>query len=232
MLSPQGREVRAARRSLARRFLTGEGLELGALNLPLALPRGACVRYVDRMSAEDLRAEYPTFASWDLVEPDVIDDGEQLATIADAAVDFVVANHFIEHTQDPIATLANHLRVLRPQGVLFMAVPDQRQTPDAGRETTSLEHLLRDHRDGPARSRMDHYGEYVRSWEQLQGHAADARARELAESDFSIHFHAWTPDAFAHLLVHCRQELRLPLEIEALQPVRHEFIAILRKQDA
>ena len=165
LLSPQGREVRAARRSLARRFLAGEGLEIGALNLPLTLPRGARVRYVDRMSVADLRREYPEWATWDLIEPDIVDDGETLATVPDASVDFVVANHFIEHTEDPLGTLANHLRVLRPGGVLFMAVPDMRHTPDATRAPTTVEHVDRDHREGPAGSRARHF--------------VDARARGL-----------------------------------------------------
>jgi SAM-dependent methyltransferase len=225
LLSAQGREVRAARRSLAKRFLAGDGLEIGALNLPLALPRGARARYVDRMTVADLRAEYPEWEAWDLVEPDIVDDGETLATIADASVDFVVANHFIEHTEDPLGTLANHLRVLRPGGVIFMAVPDQRFTLDRTRALTSVEHVLRDHRDGPEGSHAEHFLEYARAWED----EGEARAAELEASGFSIHFHAWTPATFAELLVTGRRELGLPLEIEAIQPVRHEFITILRK---
>ena len=56
-----------ARREFAERFLAGEGLEIGALHLPLRTPARAHVRYVDRMSVEDLRAEY---AELDGVGPD------------------------------------------------------------------------------------------------------------------------------------------------------------------
>jgi SAM-dependent methyltransferase len=229
LLSPQGREVRAARRSLARRFLHGDGLEIGALNLPLALPRGARVRYVDRMTVPELREQYPSWEAWELVEPDIVDDGEKLTTVPDASADFLIANHFIEHTEDPLGTLAAHLRVLRPGGVIFMAVPDARHTPDVRRALTPLEHVVRDHAEGPAGSRAQHFAEHVRAWEEIDGPAADARARELDETDYSIHFHVWTPDTFTELLVHARRELGLPLEIEAVQPVRHEFIVILRK---
>ena len=69
-------------------------------------PDGAHARYVDRYSREDLRREYPELRTHDLVEVDVVDDGETLATVADASADFVIANHFIEHTEDPIRTLA------------------------------------------------------------------------------------------------------------------------------
>jgi SAM-dependent methyltransferase len=211
--------LRAARRRLARAFLRGNGLEIGALHMPLPLPRGASARYVDRMSHEDLRCEYPELRAYDLVEVDVIDDGETLATVADASVDFVVANHFIEHTENPIATLRAHLRVVRPGGVLFLAVPDKRYTFDRDREVTPLEHFLRDEQEGPAWSRVQHFEEWARDVEK-----APEKARELDEQDYSIHFHTFVPDSFARLIANTT----LPVAIEALTPVRHEFIAVLR----
>jgi SAM-dependent methyltransferase len=224
LVSPRQREQRANRRRLANKFLRGDGLEIGALHLPLALPRAANVRYVDRYSREDLRREYPDMQAYDLVEVDVVDDGERLATVPDGSVDFVIANHFIEHTQDPIATLGNHARVLREGGVLFMAVPDKRRTFDVDRPVTTLEHLLRDHAEGPQWSRAQHFEEYA-----ALVHKDPMMARELEDRDFSIHFHVFTPASFAGLLVHCRDELGVPLELEALVPSAHEFVTILRR---
>jgi hypothetical protein len=40
-----------------------------------------------------------------------------LSSQPDSSAGFVVANHFIEHTQDPLGTLANHLRVCSVLGV-------------------------------------------------------------------------------------------------------------------
>ena len=71
-----------ARSEFAARFLAGEGLEIGALHQPLATPPQAQVRYVDRLSVDDLRSEYPELADWDLTEVDVIDNGELLETVA------------------------------------------------------------------------------------------------------------------------------------------------------
>jgi SAM-dependent methyltransferase len=182
------------------------------------------------MPADELRREYPELRSYDLVEVDVIDDGETLASVPDESVDFVVANHFIEHTEDPIATLGNHLRVVRPGGVLFMAVPDKRRTFDAARPVTSLEHLDRDHAEGPAWSHRVHYEQWAREVEQVPESQVAARARELDEQGFSIHFHVFTPAAFAELVHRCRDSYGLPVEVEALVPVDHEFIAVLRKR--
>ena len=80
-----------ARRQFAARFLAGEGLEIGALHQPLATPPQATARYVDRMSVDDLRAEYPELAGWDLTDVDVIDNGELLETIPDESQDFIIA---------------------------------------------------------------------------------------------------------------------------------------------
>ena len=230
-LLPDRRDIRRARVRLARRFLRGEGLEIGALHLPLPMPRDARVRYVDRMTREELLREYPELEGHDLVDVDVVDDGERLETVPDASVDFVVANHFLEHTEDPIGTLAQHARVLRPGGVLFLANPDPRETFDRDRPLTTIEHLARDHREGPAVSRDAHYEEWVRVVERAPETDVAARARALRDASYSIHFHVWTPAVFAELVRHCAREEGIPIELEALVPVRHEFIAVLRKAD-
>ena len=227
LLSPEVRRFNACRLRLADRHLAGDGIEIGALHRPLRVPAAARVRFVDRMDVDGLRRHYPELAALPLVPVDVVDDGETLATLADASVDFVIANHFIEHTQSPLATLRSHLRVLRPGGALYLAVPDKRHTFDVDREVTPLEHVVRDLEEGPQWSRAQHFHE----WAQHVDKAADvdAHAAKLMADDYSIHFHVWTPDAFEELLHHARDELKLPFEIAELQPNQHEFIAILRR---
>jgi SAM-dependent methyltransferase len=217
------------RRRLAARHLRGRGLEIGALHMPLELPANASVRYVDRFGVPEARAHYPELSDYELVRPDLIDDGERLASVADMSVDFVIANHMIEHCEDPIGTLANHVRVLRSGGSLYMAVPDCRMTFDRDRAVTPLAHIVRDHQDGPARSRRIHYEEWARLVEKVAPGEVQPRAAELEGQRYSIHFHVWTPAAFLELLVYCRTVPRLPLEIDALQPNGQEFIAILRR---
>jgi SAM-dependent methyltransferase len=156
-------DIGDARAELAELFLQGDGLEIGALHLPTALPPGSQALYVDRMSIEDLRAHYPELAGLDLTPVDVIDDGERLDRIPPESVDFIVANHFLEHCQDPIATIETHLSKLRPGGTLLYAVPDKRYTFDFRRPRTTLQHLIEDHEKGPERSRAVHYLE----WAQL-----------------------------------------------------------------
>jgi SAM-dependent methyltransferase len=227
LLDEHVRRVSHVRNALATKYLSGDGIEIGALHKPLPMPRKARVRYVDRMTAADLRRHYPELATWDLVDPDIIDDGERLETVADNSLDFVVANHFIEHTEDPLGAIGNHLRVLKPGGVIFMAVPDKRRTFDRDRQVTTIDHLVRDHRDGPEISRAQHYGEWARDVD----HADDvpAHAQALMEQAYSIHFHVWTRDAFYDLLEHARTHEHLPFSIEQAVENGFEFIVVLRK---
>jgi SAM-dependent methyltransferase len=215
------------RRRLARRYLRGSGLEIGALQRPLDVPARASVRYVDRMDTEHLREHYPDLSAETLVDVDLIDDGETLGTQPDASADFIIANHFIEHTEDPLGTLENHLRVLRPGGILYLAVPDRRLTFDAARPPTPLEHLIRDHAQGPRGSRTQHQEEWARLVDKVPPSEVEARVAALEETDYSIHFHVWSPPEFLAFLEYARE--RTPFLIEEAQANGHEFIAILRR---
>jgi SAM-dependent methyltransferase len=226
---PDERRHAAVRRRLADQHLTGSGLEIGALFLPLRVPNGASVRYVDRFGVPELREHYPELNDFDLVQPDIIDDGETLDTVADGSVDFVIANHFIEHCENPIGALSNHLRVLRVGGALYMAVPDRRYTFDRRRPTTELAHVARDHLDGPVWSRREHFQEWARWVEERPDAEVRERAEKLELRGYSIHFHVWTPSSFVELLAYCRLQLGLPLELEALERNDHEFIVILTR---
>ena len=53
-----------ARTEFASRFLAGDGLEIGASTCPADAPQAR--KYVDRMSADQLRSEYPELGGWDL----------------------------------------------------------------------------------------------------------------------------------------------------------------------
>jgi GT2 family glycosyltransferase/SAM-dependent methyltransferase len=223
------------RAELAARCLSGSGLEIGALHAPLALPAGVDVRYVDRMSVEDLRKHYPELAELALVHVDVVDDGETLASVGDGSQDFVVANHFLEHCANPIATIETHLRKLAPGGALFYTVPDKRYTFDVNRPVTPLEHMVLDYEEGPERSRRQHYEEWARyvydsTEDPLRSEETIARfAEELDASDYSIHTHVWTQAEFLKLLLHCRERFARAFDIEAAWRVGIELIVVLRK---
>ncbi len=232
---PQSPDYLAARAVFAESFLFGEGLEIGPLHQPLATPRDARARYVDRMPVEELRREYPELATWDLTEPDIVDDGETLATVAPESQDFIVANHFLEHTEDPIGTILTHLSKLRPGGILFYAVPDKRYTFDFRRPATPLDHMVADHEQGAERSRREHYEEWSRlviDPDAEDGKDWQERAEELRDVGYSIHMHTWGEAEFLRLVLECRERSDGDFDLVAAAHQGLEFIVVLRKRGA
>jgi SAM-dependent methyltransferase len=229
-----------ARAEFAYRYLRGVGLEIGALNRRLPVPGWATARNVDRLPTEELRAAYPELEGVELAPVDVVDDGERLETVDADSQDFIVANHFLEHTEDPIGTIRVHLGRLKPGGILFYAVPDKRYTFDHRREVTAVDHIVRDHTEGPEWSRREHYDEYgaavLGDAEEREapdfGERAQKFSRELEESQVSIHAHTFTAASFLAVLLECRERLDHGFEIEAFARHEAEAVAILRKAGA
>lgn len=151
------------REEVAVRYLRGDGIEIGALHRPLWAPNIASLRYVDFLSRDELlRVWSGTYSrARSVVDTGVVDDGERLEEFADASVDFVIANHVLEHIEDPICALHNWVRVVRPNGIIFATLPDARYTFDGARPRTTVEHLLRDQLAGPGVSREEHYREWA-----------------------------------------------------------------------
>lgn len=221
------------REDLARRHLTGQGIEIGALAAPLRVPPGVTVRHVDRLDrAGLLREEGPHSVALGLdaaaiPDIDVVDDAGTLAKLGDASVDFVIANHVLEHLEDPIEALENWLRVVRPGGIVLLTLPDARHTFDVGRERTTVEHLLHDHRAGPQASRRAHYEEWARTIEGLPEERIPARVEEFARQDARHHFHVWELEHFLDLL----RAIGLPCDIVEARVYAIEFAVVLRRSD-
>jgi GT2 family glycosyltransferase/predicted SAM-dependent methyltransferase len=236
---PSDQKVPVSRKLLSSAFLHGEGLEVGALHNPLPVGSEARVKYVDRFDKAGLYEHYPELLRFALVDVDIVDDGEKLPTVNENSQDFLIANHFLEHAEDPFSTLKNLLRVLKPGGLLFMALPDKRYTFDCNRETTQLEHLIEDYQMGPEKSRDRHYHEWVTLVEPHFGRFGpgtplceiEKRINELKSSKYSIHFHCWTSREVVQFLDYARLELKLPFHVVFFAEYRNEKenIFMLRK---
>jgi SAM-dependent methyltransferase len=235
LINPVLRGVsRSARKRyrLSREYLIGEGIEIGALHNPLPVGSRARVKYVDRLTREGLYEAYPELREHQIVDPDIVDDGERLARIEEGSLDFIIANHFIEHCENPIATLENFFAKLKPGGVVYLAVPDKRFTFDRNRQSTTLDHVQADHLDGGDNSRVAHYLEYAKfslSNETVGDWALARLAGEMMQERYSIHFHVWTFDEFLAFLHWLQARYLDALEIVAAIPNSQEGIFVLRK---
>jgi len=218
-----------ARQGLAQKFLRGSGVEIGALQRKLELPASCKVRYVDRMGMADLLHHYPELRGMPLQSPDIVDDGERLETLMAGALDFVIANHFFEHSENPVQTLVNLFRVLKPQGILFMAVPDKRYTFDSSRPSTSFESLKRTYQSGERSDKRALYDEWVEFVERNESDKRAERADELYKTKYSIHFNVWTADELLVFLIRVRHELGIRFHISSAVCSDNETILLLEK---
>ncbi len=178
------------------------GLEIGAHTLPVA---GLSPFYTDMV------AVYAGSAGC----VDFLADARALP-LADHTLDYLCSSHVLEHLADPIAALHEWHRVLRPGGLLYLVVPDMRFTFDESRDLTSIEHLLRDFREGATTAaNLPHVDEFVfnTDWSRLQPgtpraekwrHQRDVRDRYLRDLDegksIDIHYHTFTPDSLNGVL--------------------------------
>ncbi|MGD0780411.1 MAG: methyltransferase domain-containing protein [Dehalococcoidales bacterium] len=219
------------REIIAHIYIKGIGIEVGALNLPLKVPKSTIVKYVDKFSTSQLRQRYPEIAPTEIVNVDIIDDGECLKTISDGSQDFVIANHFLEHCQNPIGATFNMLRVLRCDGILYMAIPDKRFTFDCDRPVTPTRHLLDDYKDGGANSKRMAFEEWVKYVDKIKDNTeAEWRVDRLIQIDYSIHYHAWTQIEILEIATILMKEINFQFDIELAYKNGIEMILVLKRK--
>lgn len=215
------------RQALAQRYIAGSGIEFGALHFPLTVPAGVVVTYADFQSLDDLREFFPDVAG--IRAPDIIADLETMHGVGDAGQDFVIANHVLEHVEDPLKALKSIARVLRPAGIAYLALPDKRFTFDKERKVTTLSHLIEDHEKGPDGSLLDHYREYTRYVDGLDGEAREHKVALMLAKRENIHFHVWDFAAMCELFAYVARSPSIPLDLEASMLNGAEVIWVLRK---
>ncbi len=115
---------------------TGIGAEIGPLNWPVLSKEEARVLYVDHLDTEGLRKKYAGLEDILEVDRPMVNDSLEETLMPDAPLDFIVASHVFEHVPNPIRWLQQAAAVLRPGGLLALALPDRRMTFDFMRQET------------------------------------------------------------------------------------------------
>ncbi len=208
---------------------SGKGLEVGPSFSPVA-PKsmGYDIEIVDHASADQLREKYRDRGlDLDAIEEvDHIWTGSPLTELLgdQPRYDYIIASHLVEHLPDLIGFLAECARLLRPQGVLSLAIPDFRACFDVLRGPSTTGDLLQAHHERRSRHSLgtvfDHFATTVRrdgqpSWPLKAtgplkfAHGFDDARRMLERarcSDDYLDVHAWrfTPSSFRLFL----QDLR------------------------
>jgi SAM-dependent methyltransferase len=235
-----------------------EGIEICPLDHPVVTRERGKVFYADCDTTERLRAKYasnPDVRVENLVEVDYVLDGWALPEAAGQTrkFDFAIANHVIEQVPDMIGFLNNLTNVVRPGGLICLAILDKRYTFNYFRNTTVLADLVDAHirqlRRPSIRQVFDHFASAVElpvasAWEgtlhrqhlhklhSLQ--EALLMARLVADSDRQVecHCNVFTPASFFELLRGCFDQGLLHVEVAQFWPTApndQEFLVILRR---
>ena len=227
------------------------GLEFGASYNPI-VPKaeGYNVFVVDHADQEELRTKYAGHpVDINRIEPvDAIDDGGELTNLLPDGqlFDYIIASHVFEHLPDPIGFLQRCERSLKPEGKLFLMIPDRRFTFDYFRPVSSTGDLLRSFLEGRTRhdpgNLYDHYsssavrnGIYV--WGDLgggtftfSGELQAGYASAVATQENYVDCHAWvfTPSSFRRITDELRSLGLTKLgELEFYNSVGCEFFTVL-----
>lgn len=148
-------------------YLTGEGIEIGALDNPITIAhQNARIRIADRMSTAELKAAYPGLADRIKTVDYVLKDDK--LPVADASQDFIVGNHVIEHIVNPLGALREWHRALKEGGVVFMAYPIPKHCPDAPRRIVTAKHLIEDFESDRRTNADEHILAFAWAWNPTQ----------------------------------------------------------------
>lgn len=144
--------------ALAHNFLDGlKGVEIGgSAQNPFCLKDCKNIDYTDEIDTSFKQEEITFTGSYAKV--DIVAPGDKLP-LADNSVDYVISSHVIEHFYDPVQTVNEWLRVVRPGGYIYIIAPHKERTFDKDRPRTTLAELI-DRHDHPNPPVPDHHGHY------------------------------------------------------------------------
>jgi hypothetical protein len=198
-------------RRLLGRHVVGSGVEIGPGHhpFPVSLP-GVTVAYLDRWGPEDNRNLFPELQSEAVFStPDYVCnlDLDRLKPLGDASQDFVIASHVLEHVAEPIGLIDEIHRILKPDGLAVILLPDRRRTFDCRRRPTPLEHLLADFEAGVTEVDDDHIRDFLEGvggpeFDEFEHGSATERQVILdRHRRRSIHVHCWAEHEFLPVLL-------------------------------
>jgi SAM-dependent methyltransferase len=259
------------RRERITRHITREqrGIEIGPYFNPLTPKRLGynclVVDIADRKALRRQAASDPLIPreNIDLIEEvDLVGTSTDLGTLIAArgetgTFDYVVSSHNLEHLPDPIRFLQACAEVLKPGGIVSLAVPDHRTCFDYFRPTTTLAEWLSayaEHRTRPSPAQVfefhsllamyDSGGQQIAAFPLCDDPTDLAPARHLDEAYTQwqaatadpderyrdVHCWTFTPASLA-LLLHDLQRLGLvQLAVEEFsETVGSEFFVMLRR---
>ncbi|MEZ5672693.1 MAG: methyltransferase domain-containing protein [Thiotrichaceae bacterium] len=227
-----------AHRTTGYELLQGKGLEIGALHQPAALPSRCEIEYCDAHSQAESFELFPELvtAGFNLVDVTYvrdIDKGELMLFSPDS-YDFVVLNHVIEHVANPINTVRELFRIVKPTGHVVISAPDKNFCFDKNRALTSFYHLIEEYRTTTTEITDAHYVDFlcgVHS-EALRLDDEMFEQKLMAVKKRREHAHVWDSHSFSAFMNDCLNFLHVRAECQFLslaEQNQSEYFSVWKK---
>jgi hypothetical protein len=115
---------------------------------------------------------------------------------ADSSYDFLISAEVLEHIANPLKTLREWKRVLRPGGTLICEVPNKDFTFDYRRPVTTLEHILDDDARNVGHDDLTHVDEVAELTDDFRNprHKSKEELRAICEDNLNnrlMHHHVF-----------------------------------------
>lgn len=224
-------------RYYATRFLQGEGIEIGACHLPLQVDKTISrVRYIDKLTARQIKKFFPELEGHQIVEADIICDViKSPLPFAENSLDFVIANHLLEHCPNSLKVFKEFYRVLKNFGVLYLGLPDKRYTFDRKRNVTPLSHLIKDFDNDITNIDELHLVDHLVKADKIKIPKDLKKRKKLFKYHLnrSIHVHVWTYKEmveFISYMIEKKGTYFNLLELYLPKGIRNEVIFVLQKR--
>ena len=202
----------------APRYLTGEGVEIGAYTRPIS---GIAPIYVDR---------YPHYAG-ESTSADYYGDACDLP-FYDSSLQFVASSHVLEHSANPLRALKEWFRVIKHGGYIYMVIPDKKKTFDFSRPLTTVSHMLDDYRNETTMTDPTHVEDFAYGvdWKEFSpdsdpenekkerdAYAAEFHQKLESENEINIHFHTFESQTGLELIETGNKESTWPGHIQVIE---------------
>nr|WP_281384263.1 methyltransferase domain-containing protein [Pelagicoccus albus] len=139
-----------------------------------------------------------------IVPVDVVGDADSrdIRKLGHESMDFVIANHVIEHLANPMAFVEDLFYVTKPGGLVVLSAPDKRFTYDSKRDVTSYDHLLLDYQRREIRPDNSHYMDFIVKVLPDGDKKTGQELEDLLDLVYRRreHVHVWDTDAFVEFL--------------------------------
>lgn len=227
----------------------GKGLDVGPFDKPFieavfAKDNAIKVDYVDLHTPEELKRIFNEIPDFNPVMADYVHDVSQQGFGFNATkYDFIILSHVLEHVMNPFFVVDEAIKKLKPGGILYIGLPDERFSEDNGRPLTHYDELLEifDKKVKPIPD--DKVVAYLSSpaisqvsWvkKQLKSGKKFTKKQLQNERERSFHVHVWNSGTalqhFSQFIIHRPYAKMVLVDLDVWENNGYETVMIFRKE--